>query len=49
MYLFEKHPEIKHVEIIREMISEILEPTEPMRATAEQILRKYAKWFENFE
>jgi len=48
-YLFETHPEIKHVEIIREMIDEILEPNESKRATAEHILRKYAKWFENFK
>jgi hypothetical protein len=48
-YLFEKHPEIKHVELIREMIDEILEPNESKRATAEHILRKYAKWFENFK
>lgn len=45
---FEKYQDIIHVEQIRDLINEILNPDEPKRATAQHVLEKYKTWFESF-
>jgi serine/threonine protein kinase len=45
---FDKFPSIKHVELIRDMLKDILNPAENDRLTAGQVLEKYKTWFDSY-
>jgi hypothetical protein len=49
VYRFEKHPNILNIDLIKGMLSDILNIEEAKRAGADLILKKYELWFESFK
>ena len=45
---FDTYPHIKHVELIRSIFSDVLNPIEDQRITAGEMLTKYKTWFDDF-